>query len=289
LKRWAPYLTGALILTGLGCNQPPQRPEALDSVVTRDRSLIAGDPFQHLIVRQGVWDESSPVRVYLEGDGLPWLTPTRVAKDPTPRNPLALRLMSRDPGAALYLGRPCYHGLAASPECSTWLWTHGRYSEHVVRSMAAALRRALGPDPDREVTLVGYSGGGALAMLIASRIEKVRTLVTIAANLDIDAWADHHGYSRLSGSLNPATQPPLPARIRQIHLAGERDARVPAKLSRQALSRQPKAQLLVIPNFDHRCCWERAWPSILAGLEQRPFVLDATTPQQNPAAAESRL
>jgi pimeloyl-ACP methyl ester carboxylesterase len=154
--------------------------------------------------------------------------------------------------------------------------------------MAVALRRTLGPDADRKVTLVGYSGGGVLAMLIAVRIEQVETVVTIAANLDIDAWADHHGYSRLSGSLNPATQPPLPTRIRQIHLAGERDVRVPAKLSREALNRQPNAQHIVVPSFDHRCCWERDWPSILAGLQQQPFVLDATAPQQKPAVAESR-
>lgn len=253
-----------------------------------DQSTIAGDPFQHLIYRRGIWDKSSPVHVYLEGDGVPWVTPTRIAKDPTPRIPLALRLMSRDPGPTLFIGRPCYHGLAASPGCSPWLWTHGRYSEAVVRSMAAALRRALGPDTDREVTLIGYSGGGVLAMLIAARLEQVATVVTIAANLDTATWTDHHGYSRLLGSLNPATQPPLPARIRQIHLAGERDSRVPAHLSDQALARQPNAQLLVIPNFDHRCCWERAWPSILAGLKRRDFRLEPPAPQPHPAAAEHR-
>ncbi len=67
-------------------------------------------------------------------------------------------------------------------------------------------------------------------MLVAARMEQVRQVVTIAANLDIDAWAEHSGYSRLRGSLNPATQPPLPTHIQQIHLAGGRDLRVPAQV-----------------------------------------------------------
>jgi pimeloyl-ACP methyl ester carboxylesterase len=288
LKRWALYLAGSLISTILGCSHSLERTGVLEETVGRDRSVIAGDPFRHLIYRQGIWHKSSPVHVYLEGDGLPWVTRTRIAQDPTPRIPLALRLMSRDPGPSLYMGRPCYHGLAASPGCSPWLWTHGRYGEEVVRSMAAALRRALGPETNREVTLIGYSGGGVLAMLIAARIEQVGTVVTIGANLDIAAWADHHGYNRLVGSVNPATQPQLPVRIRQIHLAGERDIRVPAYLSQPAAARRPNAQFLVVPNFGHVCCWERAWPAILAGLKQREFALDPRALQLHPATAENR-
>jgi pimeloyl-ACP methyl ester carboxylesterase len=218
---------------------------------------------------QGNWKGSGPINVYLEGDGLPWITRTRIAKDPTPRIALARRFMARDPGPSLYLGRPCYHGLAQSPGCSPWLWTHGRYSEEVVESMVAALRRTLGPETDRELTLIGFSGGGVLAMLIAARMEQVTSVVTIAANLDLNAWADQHGFSRLSGSLNPATEPPLPARIQQTHLAGGRDLRVPADLSNSVAARQPSARFLVIPDFDHNCCWEQAWPGILAEVRRK--------------------
>jgi pimeloyl-ACP methyl ester carboxylesterase len=147
--------------------------------------------------------------------------------------------------------------------------------------MIAAMRRALGPDTKREIALIGYSGGGVLAMLIAPRVEQVRRVVTVAANLDIDAWADHHGYSRLSGSLNPATAPPLPITIRQLHLAGGRDLRVPPYLSRPVAARQPGAEYLLLADFDHTCCWERAWPSILASLAgplARPFAM---TPEQD--------
>jgi len=263
------FLVAALVLALAGCVQPLRSNKNFDNRLAGEHSIIAGDGFQHLIYRHGDWGRSGPVHVYLEGDGLPWVTRTRVARDPTPRNALALRLMASDPAPSLYLGRPCYHGLADSAGCSPWLWTHGRYSEEVVASMAAALTRALGPDRERKAILIGYSGGGVLAMLIAARERRVQGVVTIASNLDIDAWADLHGYSRLRGSLNPAVQPPLPSGIRQVHLAGGRDDRVPARLSHSVADRQPNAAFAVFPEFDHVCCWERDWSSILATLEGR--------------------
>jgi hypothetical protein len=277
-RRWTWLLPSTLALAAIGCAQPLSGTKALDQALFEEHTWVEGDGFEHLIYQYGNWKQPGPVHVYLEGDGLPWVTRTAIARDPTPRNPLALRLMSRDPAPSLYLGRPCYHGLADSPGCSPWLWTHGRYSEEVARSMAAALQRALGRDSDREITLIGYSGGGVLAMLIAARVEQVTRVVTVAANLDIDAWTRHHGYSRLRGSLNPATQPPLPSRVRQIHLAGGRDVRVPLGLSQPAAKRQPDADFLVLPEFDHRCCWERDWPSILARLDKPETRRPGTAP-----------
>jgi hypothetical protein len=266
MKQWVLFLLPTLALISAGCAQPLRGTKVLDHALAGKRALIPGDGFHHLIYRNGNWDQQNLAHVYLEGDGLPWVTRARVARDPTPRNPLALRLMARDPAPSLYLGRPCYHGLADSPNCSPWLWTHGRYSEKVVRSMTAALRRALAPEAGRELVLIGYSGGGVLAMLIAARLEQVTGVVTIAADLDINAWADYHGYSRLRGSINPATQPPLPATIHQIHLAGSRDGNVPPHLFGHVLDRQPNARFLIQQDFDHRCCWERDWPAILNEL-----------------------
>jgi pimeloyl-ACP methyl ester carboxylesterase len=216
------------------------------------------------------------VHVYLEGDGIPWATPTRIARDPSPHTPQALRLMALDPAPSLYLGRPCYHGLAAEPGCGPELWTSARYGESVTASMTAALERALGQvqgrtsgsDTGPRLTLIGYSGGGVLAMLMAPRLPGVCRVVTVAANLDIDAWTGLHGYTRLAGSLSPARQPPLPARIRELHLAGGRDPRVPARLTREAAGGRWAGRLMVYPEFDHACCWEGAWPSILRSMER---------------------
>ncbi len=225
--------------------------------------LTQGQGFQHLIYTRGDLVAARRVRIYLEGDGLPWVNRHRIAPDPTPRDPLALRLMARDPLPALYVGRPCYHGLSNADRCWPWLWTQGRYSEEVVVSMLRAIERQLPPAGSRRLTLIGYSGGGVLALLIAERLQGVDSLVTIAANLDIDAWADRQGYSRLTGSLNPATRPPLEPGISQLHLIGERDDRVPPATLSRFLARNPDAGARVFRGFDHRCCWVEVWPSIL--------------------------
>lgn len=173
--------------------------------------------------------------------------------------------MASDPSPSVYLGRPCYHGLADSPPCSSVVWTSERYSEAVVSSMAAALRRVLDGSTFERVVWLGYSGGGALAMLLAPRFSETTDIVTVAANLDIDAWADLHGYTRLVGSLNPAHQPPLPPGIRQRHYVGARDHIVPKQVV--ARGSIDAATVVTIPSYDHTCCWPTLWPTLLATLE----------------------
>ena len=249
-----------------GCASHADTQSSLDALAAThglESALAPGTRFQHVLYRQGDLATAPRIHLYLEGDGRPWDTRHRIASDPTPRDPLALRLMARDPMAALYLGWPCYHQRPQSSGCTPWLWTHGRYSQEVVESMVAAVTHSLPHDERRRITLIGYSGGGVLAMLMAERLAGVDSLVTIAANLDIDAWSDHHGYSRLVGSLNPVEQRPLEASIRQLHLIGARDDRVPPETIRRFRSWNPRVSYKVMPGFDHRCCWVEAWPSIL--------------------------
>jgi len=226
--------------------------------------IVPGTAFQHVVFEQAR-RPSRTLHVYLDGDGTPWLA-GRPATDPTPRNPLLLRLMTLDPNPSVYLGRPCYHGLSETPSCSSALWTRERYSEAVVSSMAAALRRVLEAGGFNRLAWFGYSGGGAIAVLLAPRFAETTDLITIAANLDIDAWTDLHDYPRLAGSLNPAQQPPLPARIRQRHYVGGQDRVVPEHV----VARGPidPNTLVVIPSYDHTCCWETTWPAVLAEVDQ---------------------
>jgi pimeloyl-ACP methyl ester carboxylesterase len=227
-----------------------------------DASWVQGRGFRHRVFRnRSVAATGQPLHIYLEGDGLPFLTTNRISSDPTPRNPLALRLLLRDPAPALYLGRPCYHGQAQAPGCNPRLWTQARYSEPVVASMAAGLQRVTGAN--RPLMLIGYSGGGTLAMLLAPRLGNVVGVVTIAANLDVQRWAAEHSFTPLTDSLDPARAPPLAADITQLHLAGARDREVPPRLVAPVVARQPHADLIVFPDFDHRCCWEQHWPALL--------------------------
>ncbi|MFT6878526.1 MAG: pimeloyl-ACP methyl ester carboxylesterase [Granulosicoccus sp.] len=226
---------------------------------------------------KGPASTGSVMHVYLEGDGSPWRYRTMVMPDPTPRNPMMLRLMALDEQPSFYLGRPCYNGTSRDSGCDSRLWTSGRYSSKVVDSMAAAinvLAKRYRPD---EVRLFGHSGGGALALLLAHEIALVTHVVTVAGNLDTDAWTAHHGYTPLYSSLNPAKQPSLRPEVNQWHFLGGRDTVVPAQLIKPFVASQAAASGFLYGGYDHGCCWVNLWPTILNALDNRSakLLLDA--------------
>ena len=260
--RWLPV--ACLLLISAACASPSSHFSRRVVALGLEEGRVRGEPFEHLLVRSPS-PAGARLHVYLEGDGTPWLGGLP-ARDPTPRRPLALSLMAQDPAASLYLGRPCYHGVGEGPSCPDTLWTSARYSETVLTSMAAAIRRIVAAEGIQELVWFGYSGGGTLAVLLASRVPQSVAVITVAANLDIDAWTDLHGDRRLVGSLNPVRQPPLPDRIVQIHYTGGRDRVVPAEIVRRGVT--GGARLVVEPRFDHVCGWAASWPRILGEVER---------------------
>ena len=218
-------------------------------------------------------DSVLAMHIYLEGDGSPWRYRTIIMPDPTPRNPLMLLLMALDEQPSVYIGRPCYNGTSTDLGCDNKLWTSGRYSSEVVNSMAAAigvLVRRYRPD---EIRLFGHSGGGTLALLLAQQIPIVTHVVTIAGNLDTDAWTEHHGYTPLYSSINPAKQPRLRPEVKQWHLLGGRDKVVPAQIIKPFVASQPAASGFLYGGYDHGCCWVNLWPTVLKAVDTRSTKL----------------
>jgi hypothetical protein len=203
------------------------------------------------------------LHVYLDGDGSPWEQQRWIADDPTSRNPIILELMRQDKKSAIFLGRPCYHGFNTSSGCHSKYWTSHRYSRDVVNSMVIALKDWLKKKPYQHIVLIGFSGGGTLALLIAPEVPGVNTVVTVAANLDVESWSTYHHFLPLSGSLNPAKLLQNP-NLNQIHLAGLEDTVVPAHLIKTFADKQANAKFLAYPHFDHHCCWVNEWPTILS-------------------------
>lgn len=231
-----------------------------------DRLLVKGDPFDHVVWLNRFNGTGDLLHVYIEGDGEPWIRQLWVATDPTPEQPLMLALMQSDRLPGLYLGRPCYFGLALKAPCEGIYWTHARYSETVVRSMQLALKEMLRRYHYRRLVFIGHSGGGALAMLLAERFPQTVGVVTLAGNLDTDRWTRLHGYERLVDSLNPATRPPLPASVWQLHLAGSEDHVIPPAIIRPVVERQPNARFEIMDGYSHTCCWQQVWPDVLARI-----------------------
>jgi len=251
------------------CTTPSEKFHSFAISKQFNSSPISTPLFQHIIYQNlaSNTQRSETLHIYLDGDGTPWVNNRYIAVDPTARSPMILDLMSMDKGAAILLGRPCYYGLHTSTHCHFQFWTSHRYAEKVVASMAQALSLWLLQHPHfNKITFIGYSGGGTLALLLAPYFKQTEQVVTIAANLDTDAWAKLHDYSSLSGSLNPIKQPRLPATVRQLHIAGDQDTNVPASIIKSYVTSDGTAKFLTINNQAH-CCWKMQWLAILAILE----------------------
>lgn len=201
--------------------------------------------------------------VYIEGDGAAWLSRYHPPADPTPASPTALALAAADPSPFVaYLGRPCQYqsgtGLAA---CSPRYWTSHRFAPEVIAAYQEALdslRREKGVTRFR---LVGYSGGGVIAALLAKRRQDVVQLTTVAAPLAVAQWTAHHGVSALKASLDPMDENPQ-RQIPQYHLVGGKDKIVPPAVV-EAYALRHGGQVRRIPDFDHQCCWSREWRQLL--------------------------
>ncbi len=249
-----------------GCQTPTSRLNQFASLSQFDRSVVNTNGFDHLVFANAGDASSDTLHVYLEGDGSPWRYRVITMRDPTPRDPLMLRLMSKDNSPSVYVGRPCYNGTSQDDGCDPEMWTSARYSTTVVESMTNVIRRLIRIHEKTRVKIIGHSGGGALAMLIAQRLLEVEHVITLAGNLDIDAWTQHHSYLKLFSSLNPARQPPLRKDIKQWHLVGAKDSVVPPNLVKRFISRQPNALGISVAAFGHVCCWESVWPGIARSI-----------------------
>lgn len=170
---------------------------------------------------------SEVLRVYIEGDGKAWSTRFQPSTDPSPRNLFVANLALSDSVPSVYLARPCqFHRPTA---CGIAIWTDGRFSDPVIQSFHEALDKLKARHRPRSFELIGYSGGGYIALLLAGERTDVSQLQTIAGNLDPEAWALHHELSPMLGLKDLGALSRLKT-LPQRHFVGTKDKVVPPEL-----------------------------------------------------------
>lgn len=209
----------------------------------------------------------SLLTVYIEGDGAGWISPTQPPRDPTPTAPLTLRLAEQDTSSnRLYLGRPCqYLKQKALASCDFKYWTSHRYAPNVIASLNNAIEQRKRETKAEKIILIGYSGGGALAILIADKRQDIDQIVTIAGNLDHAAWSKLHKDAPLSGSQNAADVAENVSNIRQTHILGLGDTLMPLAILESYLRKAKNVAnitVVKVKGADHTCCWTTYWPML---------------------------
>ena len=235
--------------------------------------LLAYTSFSPASPQPGV-NDPSPLFLYVEGDGLAWVTGRTPSADPTPRNPVALQLAlaqqrARPAQPVAWVARPCQYADAERTGCPQRYWTDARFAPEVIDALdhaATVLKQRAGAT---SLVLVGYSGGGAVAALLAARRSDIAALITVAGNLDHAAWTRHHRVRPLADSLNPADIAPQLAGLKQRHFIGQSDTVISPDLANQwpaPLQGPDRRHLTILKGQDHGCCWEQAWPGLLRGF-----------------------
>jgi hypothetical protein len=265
----AKYLAAvALALPVLGlmaCTSPQEQVNQLATQAGFKQQLILGKRFEHIVYEHRLDTYRIPeIHIYIDGDGTPWIAGRYPATNPTPSRPVALQLMAVDPTPAIYLGRPCYLGLEQSTNCSEQFWTSRRYSPEVIASMLSVINHYQQTHKIKKIVLIGYSGGGTLAALLARDLQQPIFFLTVGANLDTQLWTELRGFLPLQGSLNPIHYRADTAQTPQLHLAGLQDSVVPIAVTKSYTSGLNTKYSRYYPDFDHSCCWLEVWPEILA-------------------------
>ncbi|MDR2302481.1 MAG: alpha/beta hydrolase [Deltaproteobacteria bacterium] len=223
---------------------------------------LSAPPFRLAGLQKG--ESGTDLVVYLEGDGRA-VVRGRPSADPTPSHAQSYDLALLDPAPlVLYLARvgqfmPSYAG----PQYQLY-WSSGRLAPEVVQAASLAIDEVKRSTGAQRVHLVGFSGGGGLAVLVAARRDDVASLVTVAGLLDIDWWVQNSGWQPLSASINPAKYANLVANIPQIHFYGTSDRVIPPTMSQRfnmmaQFSDFSRAAL----DHDHYSGWTRSWPRLL--------------------------
>ncbi|MFL1449428.1 alpha/beta hydrolase [Pseudomonas tritici] len=202
--------------------------------------------------------EGKVLRVYVEGDGRAWITSRSASDDPTPIKSFAPSFAINDTKPSVYMARPCQYILG--PNCKKSVWTSGRFSEENVKAESEVLDALKSQYGLQGFELVGYSGGAAIALLLAAYRTDVVQVQTIAGNLDPQAWTQLKRIAALDGSLNPVDFADTLAKLPQRHFIGMSDTVVPAEVSQlYMLKVQPLCGETVFVDADHQSGFEDSW------------------------------
>ena len=263
-KYYTIILTIALLSSGCVSKLSPKVRQYTADTVAQSGNLvqqkIATDDF--LLTTYQRFDSTADNKqmvVYIEGDGMAWISRDQLSSNPTPVQPIALKLASIDTNDnVLYIARPCqYLWPQKMNRCSSRYWSDKRGSEEVILSINQAISIVKQKQNISSIRLIGYSGGGGIAALIADRRADVNEFVSVSGNLNYKLFTQTHNLSPMNGSIDPITVANQIGLIPQIHYVGADDKIIPRQI---ALSFSDKVKVINDVSHDN---WSDKWAQIL--------------------------
>ncbi|WP_410520911.1 alpha/beta hydrolase [Candidatus Tisiphia endosymbiont of Sialis lutaria] len=235
--------------------------EKLASINRFEKKLVKAGDFV-ITTYQHISDKDSPYVFYIEGDGS--IGRYAVASNPTPSKIMLFKLATLDTRPnVVYIARPCqYTPVELNPNCNQVYWTDKRMAEEVIESTNIVINSI---NNDKPASLVGFSGGGGVAILVAARNKHIKDIITVAGNLDIKNFSEHHRVYALKKSLNPIDYAIKINNIPQLHISGSKDKIVPSSIMHGYIKASSSncIQQKIFPNITHTKGWDKVWQNVL--------------------------
>jgi hypothetical protein len=237
--------------------------EKVASINKFEKKLVKAGDFV-ITTYQRISDKDSPYVFYIEGDGSISIGRYAIADNPTPSKVMLFKLATLDTRPnVVYIARPCqYTPVELNSNCNQVYWTDKRMAKEVIESTNIVINSINNGKP---ASLVGFSGGGGTAILVAVRNKHIKDIITIAGNLDIESFSKYHGVYALKKSLNPIDYAIKINNIPQLHILGSKDTIVPNSIMHGYVKASSSncIQQKIFPNITHTKGWDKVWQDVL--------------------------
>lgn len=199
-----------------------------------------------------VWEKSTlqrggNLRIYIEGDG-----------NPNPKEKIALYYAEQDPSDnVVYVTRPCQWSQDKICKVKPQIYKGQRFHPEVLREIQELITYLIRKYQAKSIELIGYDGGGLIAMEVATHIQPKR-VITIAGILDLNSYILYNGLKEMNDAVNPADKLGTLKNIPQIHYVGTKDEITPARVAERFVAKMnnPKSAVVKRVKGVHHTNWK---------------------------------
>ena len=279
------------LLTGCMANHSVVREDVARRTALPVFMLPRDIPTENFMIQsyERVHTKNQSATIYIEGDGTYTVYKPDFTHNPTPTDPVALRLAAQDGGTnVIWVARPCQYnkGWKNGKDCPAEYTTSKRFAPEVIESYNQVLDNIKAYYSIPSFDLVGYDGGAAIAVILGSQRADIKSIRTVAGNLDPHSVANINNKPYQEGSLNPLDFAAGISNIPQRHFIGKGDKMTPPAVYNsfaQAVSQGQCLNVSLVDNADHQAGWVEQWKTLKTipidcaqPAEPQPIIFDPT-------------
>jgi hypothetical protein len=257
-------ITAALLFLS-SCQVPAHNntPLTMGKLYGFEKVLVKGGDFW-ITTYQKIQNNSEPYVFYIEGEGVSFSSKYKVSTNPTPRRQMFITLAAMDKRPnVIYVSLPCqYTPMSLNPKCDSSYWTDKRLSNDSVVAINDVINKI--NSNHQKFSIIGYSTGGGIAVLVAARNNMVKDIITIAGNLDNRSFTNYHNVPPMIGSLNPIDYAKSISTIPQRHISGGKDSIIPPFIADKYIETSAShcVKQEIFSELNHKQGWNKVWEYI---------------------------